>query len=264
MKSTQLCQCRSNCGQFTDIATKTDSRRGQKKGRPMRLIPGHNAASSNIGQLVVPELDALSIMRMRSLPDQEAADSLTGRLRHLERAYKRGFIERGLLLLEVEQRELWKLVEDVETGQSYSSLDRYIVGEATHSRSDCFAALKAVKELRDIPTDQLLDTPRCNVAVLQSLSSSIRKRPEVVKAAQTKSAKEFVKHIEERWPEQHIEARRTIHIASDKSEADDIEQAIAIAMVVEGCKSRSEALRAIAISYVQDNLVQYERMRVAS
>lgn len=264
MKSQHLCECRSNCGQFTDIASKTDARRGQKKGRPMRLIPGHNAAPSNIGQLAAPELDALSIMRMRSLPDQEAADALDGRLRGLERAYKRSFVERGLILLEMEERRLWGFLTDSETGQAYASLEKWIVSAATHSRSDCFAALKAVKELRDIPTDQLLDTPRCNVAVLQSLSSSIRKRPEVVKAAQTKSAKEFVKHIEERWPEQHIEEKRTIHIASDKSEADDIEQAIAIAMVVEGCKSRSEALRAIAISYVQDNLIQYEQMRDAS
>jgi hypothetical protein len=207
------------------------------------------------------ELDSVSIMRLRSAPDQEAADALTTRLRALERAYKRGYIERGLILLEVEERELWRLVEDPETGQPFTSLERWIVSCATHSRSDCFAALKAVKELRDIPTDQLLDTPRVNVSVLQSLSKSVRKRPEVIKAAQSMSNREFVKTLERDHPNQHIEERRTIHLNPVKGATAIIEEAIAMCMVLEDLKTREDALEYMAAEYVDTNRRRFEQVQ---
>jgi hypothetical protein len=256
-------RCECGCGNPTPKATKTDSRRGQKRGEPMRFLPNHSSNNgpsrgvSNIG-LAAPELDALSIMRLRSLSDQEAADALDSRLRALERAYKRSFVERGLILLEMEERVLWGKLTDSETGEAYTSFERWIVSAATHSRSDCFAALKAVKELRDIPTDQLLDMPRCNVSLLQSLSGAVRKRPEVVKAAQTKSAKEFVRHIEEKFPEQHIESIRSVPMP--KGDAEELEQAIGMAMKIEGVTTRSDALRCLAINYIQDHQVEYDQL----
>lgn len=206
------------------------------------------------------ELDTLSIMRLRSVPDQEAADALAGRLRELERQYKRGFVERGLVLLEVEERDLWRLVDDAETGQAYTSLDRFIVGEATHSRSDCFAALKAVKELRDVPTDKLLDMPRCNVGMLQLLSKSIRKRPEIIAAAQSQSARHFIRTIQDGYPEQHIEERKTIHLSPVKSAKTVIDRAIEMAMVLEDLTTREAVIEAWSVSYIEENKEAYARV----
>lgn len=265
--SSHLCECRSSCGRFTAYAVKTDSRRGHRKGEPMRLIPGHNAGS-NVG-LAAPEFDALSIMRMRALPNQEAADALDGRLRVLERGYRRSFVERGLILVEMEERQLWKLLRDSETNQPYSSLEDWICTVATYSRSDCMAAKEAVKKLKDVPTDQLLDVPRCNIGSLLMLSAKDRakgavkvgdKAVSVIEAAQSLPEKAFTKAVSERFPDLYIQARKTIHLEPQKTEAEDIEEAIKIAMVVEGCSTRTEALRAISISYIQDNLVEYERM----
>lgn len=261
-----LCAC--NCGQETAIATKTDRRRGQIKGQPMKFIAGHNSlvpSSSLVPISHAPdELDDAKIRTLRSMPDAEAATVLDGRLRELERQYKRSFVERGLILLEVEQRELWKHILDAETQQPYESLDRWICGAATHSRSDCFAALKAVKELRDVPTEKLLDMSRRNVGILQSLSSAVRKKPEVIKAAQEMTAKEFISTIQEHYPDQHTEQKAVMHLAPTTSQRSPIDHAIEIAMEIEeDCNTREDALEAVAVSYIQDNEVLYqERLRL--
>jgi hypothetical protein len=259
------CQC--GCNQETPIAKKTDARRGHVKGQPIKFIAGHNSMvpSSSLVQVsrAPDELDDAKIRTLRSMPDAEAATVLDGRLRELERQYKRSFVERGLILLEVEQRELWKHILDAETQQPYESLDRWICGAATHSRSDCFAALKAVKELRDVPTEKLLDMPRCNVGILQSLSSAVRKKPEVIKAAQEMTAKEFTSTLQEHFPDQHKEQVQAMHLATEKTERNVIDHAIDIAIELEECKSREEAMTAICISYTQDNEVLYqERLRL--
>jgi hypothetical protein len=212
---------------------------------------------SNIG----PEIDDLAIRKTRGMRDEEAAVVLDGHLRMLERQYRRSFVARGLILLEVEERVLWAKLIDSETGEPYSSFERWIVSAATYSRSDCFAALKAVKELRDIPTDQLLDTPRCNVSILQSLSTAVRKQPEVVKAAQTMSQKDFVAQIEQRWPEMHVEERRTIHLNPVKGATAIIEETIAMAMLLEDVKTREEALEAICAEYSNEHRDRYEQIR---
>lgn len=256
--SSHQCECRSQCGRFTAYATKTDARRGHVKGQPMRLIPGHNA--SNVGLMAAPELDELTIMRTRVLSDGEAAVILDAHLRGLEMAYKRSFVQRGLILLEMEERGLWSLLSDAETGQAYASLEKWIVAAATHSRSDCFAALKAVKELRDVPTEKLLDMPRVNVVVLQSLSKSVRKRPEVIKAAQSMSNREFLKEIEAKHPHEHIEERRTIHLSPVKSAKTVIDLGIQMGMVLEDVKTREDVLEIWAIDYVECNKEAYARV----
>ena len=61
------------------------------------------------------------------MSDEEAAQALDTRMRSLEEQWKRSFIERGLVLLEFEERKLWRLVKDRDTGQPYTSLDKWII-----------------------------------------------------------------------------------------------------------------------------------------
>jgi hypothetical protein len=228
----------------------------------MKFIAGHNSmvsASSLVPVSHAPdELDENKIQSLRAMPDAEAAAIFDGRMRELERQYKRSFVERGLILLEVEQRELWKHLIDSETKEAFASMERWIVNAATHSRSDCFAALRAVKDLRDVPTEELLNMPRCNVGLLQSLSTAVRKKPEVIKAAQEMTAKEFTATIEQHFPDQAIEQKQSMHLSPKKSERNVIDHAIDIAMELEGCTSREEAMEAICVSYTQDNEALYQ------
>lgn len=265
--SSHQCECRSQCGRFTAYAVKTDSRRGHVKGQPMRLIPGHNAGS-NVG-LAAPEFDALSIMRMRALPNQEAADALDSRLRALERGYRRSFVERGLILVEMEERQLWKLLRDSETGQPYSSLEDWICTAATYSRSDCMAAKEAVKKLKDVPTDQLLDVPRCNIGSLLMLTAKDRakgavkigdKAVSVIVAAQSLPERAFTKAVAERYPDLHIEERKTIHLSPVKSAKTVIDRAIEMAMVLEDVTTREAVIEGWAIEYIECNKEAYARV----
>lgn len=248
MLSEHLCEC--NCGEYTPIATKTDSRRNQVKGQPIRFLPGHNSmVSLNALQVVDSspvELDELKIRSLRSMSDADAAKILDERLRALETNYKRNFVERGFILMEVEERQLWKYLADPETNAPYTSFERWVVTAATHSRSDCFESLRAVKELRDVPREQLLEIPRKNIGVLSQLSTKVRKDPTIIAAAQTASKKEFIGHIQAKHPDQHVEQETKLTAHPSKSARDVIDTALEVCAWLFGCAGRESALEFMA------------------
>ena len=110
-----------------------------------------------------------------------------------------------------------------------------------------------MEELRDIPRHQLEQVPRCNISILQALSSNIRQSPEVLQWATSTSQKDFVARIEYAYPEQHIESRRLLHLNPTKSASVVIEQGIRRAMAVEGLTTREQVLEFWAISYLHEH-----------
>lgn len=257
-------KCACGCGHETAIATRTDSRRGQVKGQPMRFLPGHNSlvpANQMLPATAAPqsaEIDELRIMGLRNLPDADAAAVFDARLRELERQYKRSFVERGFILLEVQERELWRHIVNPETGEAYSSFERWVVGAAPQSRSDCFAAMKAVRELRDVPAQELLQVPRCNVKVLQHLSPALRRKPEVIDAAKKKSERDFVAQIEKEHPEQHIESKRPMNLKPERTARQTIDRGIEVAMWAYGVSTREDALECALLYFLQGDCEKEE------
>ena len=223
------CGCNTDAGTYT----KTDSRYGHVKGRPRRFINGHNVrppmASGEATGLILDasprEIGELEIRQLRSMPDEEAAQVLDLRLRELEKQHRRGFVERGLILVEVEERQLW----DKIPGRPFKSMNEWIANAATHSRSDCYAARDAVKKLRSIPTEQLKEIPRCNVNVMlrDIKSEAIRNSPEVVEAAQTLSENDFREKLTADYPDQLIENKVKVVLHFDKSAYDFITSKLA-------------------------------------
>jgi hypothetical protein len=192
-------------------------------------------------------LDWRAVKRM---PAPLAAEALNGALVALDRLSKRLFIERGLILLEVESRRLWEHLTDPTTKAPYRSFEKWVVTAADYSRRDCFYALAAAKELRDIPVRELSQMPRCNIALLQTLSSHVRQRPEVIEAAKTLPEREFVAKVQAEHPEQHIEQRQPVVMASAEDCA-EFEAAIRRAME-RGASTRAEAIKDIALNYLLD------------
>jgi hypothetical protein len=186
------------------------------------------------------EVTELTLIAMRSIPDWEAAYMLDSRLRVLEVQYKHGFVERGLILVEMQERELWKHVRN-QDGKQYESFERWVCGAAPYSRRDCFAAMKAVRELQAVPTDQLAEIPRCNIALLTQLSTGVRSDPEVLEHAKNLSEKEFRACIAVTHPEQHLAAQTLM------------EEAIELCMRVENLTSRRAAEDFIAEFYIAEN-----------
>lgn len=188
---------------------------------------------------------------VKGMEPLDAANILDGALRALDGLAKRLFIERGLILLEVEARRLWEHLANPETGGPYRSFEKWVVTAADYSRRDCFYALAAAKELRDIPVRELSQMPRCNIALMQTLSSGVRQKPDVIEAAKTLPERQFVAKIQADFPSQHIEQRQPVVMAPDSVSA-KFEEAIALAMRVEGCSTRGEAIEAIAANYIEE------------
>ena len=194
---------------------------------------------------------------LRSMVAEVAGKRLTGLLRGLDGVEKQVFALRGMAMLIVEERELYRWVLDEEVGDYYTSFDRWMKQELPTSWGYCRDALRAVKELRDVPFEDLLQMKRTNIEQLKKVSSSVRILPEVVAAAKSLPEKQFVSQMNEKHS-QHLEIRQPVVMAST-GDCDELETAIALAITIEGCGSRSEALKAIAVSYIQDHQGQVEQ-----
>jgi hypothetical protein len=148
------------------------------------------------------------VLGIEGMHDKEAGQVLDTRLRALEEQHKRTFVEFGLILFEVQNRELWRYVIDPLNGEVYRNFSKWVEGAAPSSRRDCFAALAAIKELADVPPEQLAEMPRCNIETLKLLSISDRKEAlykengetiSVIEAAKTMRLKEFVVELQKRF-----------------------------------------------------------------
>ena len=179
-------------------------------------------------------------LKTREMPDDLAAFGLDKAIRELEALYKRGFVLRGLICLEVKRRALWRFVSDYEG--PYHSFEDWVTKACPHSRSDCFAAMKAAEDLADIPVEELAGISGVNIRVLQSLSSSVRTRPEVLEAAQNLPEKQFVAHVAEHFPDMHITARE-----------DSWDEAVKLCCAMEGC-GRIQAKECIAMFYISHHM----------
>lgn len=183
------------------------------------------------------------------MPDPEAADALTERLRFLDGIYRTGFVERGMICRDMRDRMLWRMVLDPSTGKPYHSMDAWIAGSAPWSRRDCYAAMRAVDELKDIPTETLSQIPQCNLAQLQRMSTQTRQEPAVLAAASSLSREQFAAKVEREFPDQHIEAKNVRWMLSG-SLARLAGEAIEVAMYRYEVKTREEALEAIFADFI--------------
>lgn len=202
-------------------------------------------------------LQPLDWAQVRSMAVEPAANALRSKLRDLDGAEKQVFALRGMCGLLIEERELYRWVVDEEVGDYYTSLDRFLKQEFPNSWGYIRDAMRAVKELKDMPFEDLLQIKRANLEQLKKVSSSVRILPEVVAAAKSLPEKQFVSKLNSDHA-QHLEIRQPVVMAST-GDCDELETAIALAITIEGCGSRSEALKAIAVSYIQDHQGQVEQ-----
>lgn len=191
------------------------------------------------------------------MPADEAADALSERLRFLDGIYRTGFTERGMICREVRDRVLWRHVLSPADGQPYHSMDAWIAGTAPWSRRDCYAAMKAVDELKDIPAETLSQIPQCNLALMQKMSSKTRQDADVLAAASTLSREQFAAKVEQEYPDQHIEAR-SVRWTLPGSLAKLADEAIEVMMERNDCRTRDEALGAIFAEIINTYAVQMQ------
>ena len=201
---------------------------------------------------------------LRATCPEDAGGRLTALLAHLDGIEKHVFALRGMAMLLIEERTLFRWVLDEQVGDYYVSFDKWLRDTCPNSWGYCRDALRAVKELKAVPFEDLLQIKRCNLEQLKKVSSNVRILPEVVAAAKSMPEKAFVAKLNEDHA-QHLEVKQPVVMASP-SVSMIIDQAIEIATALEGCKTREEALEAIAAYFVmgcQDNYQKWLKEQTA-
>ncbi len=191
--------------------------------------------------------------------NETAGASLTAILKSLDGVEKQVFALRGMAMLQVEERQLYRWVMDEEVGDYYVSFDRWMKQELPNSWGYCRDALRAVKELKEMPFEDLLQIKRCNLEQLKKVSSNVRLLPEVVAAAKSLPEKQFVEQMNQKH-NQCLSTSAPIVMAPTE-DVYEFEQAVAMAMAVEHCETRAQAIKAIAVSYIQDHAAELEHLQ---
>jgi hypothetical protein len=171
-------------------------------------------------QILAPDW---SEIRLQSPGD--AAMRLGSILSGLDTVEKQAFALRGMCALLIEERELWKEFIDPEVDRPYTSMDRFLKQTLPNSWGYVRDALRAVKELRDMPFQDLLDMPRCNIETLKKVSSGVRKEAKVIQAAKTMSENQFAETMTKQY-NQHIEPNTKMVLHFTASQLSEVEQAL--------------------------------------
>jgi hypothetical protein len=174
-------------------------------------------------------------------PDAVARESIIfARLQVWDKAITSG-PEIGIMCREVRDTPLWPYRTDPETAKPCTSWTRWMHVAAPRAASTAFGYLKQVEALSDIPDGTLARIRGENVDTVMHLSTAVRAEPEVLEAAKTQKADEFVEHIQKTHPDQHIEHRKTMKFRPAESAAKVIENVLEEAME-HGASNRDDAL----------------------
>lgn len=127
---------------------------------------------------------------------------LDGRVRNIEQRLKETWVELSSLCIKVQDEELWR-----EGG--YASYGQWVTNACPFSRSYCYAAVGARRELADVPEDDLKEIPLGNAVVLQRTPKN-RRKPALIEKAKSQVPRKFQQTVEDSVPEAHVEVI-TIH-----------------------------------------------------
>jgi hypothetical protein len=193
-----------------------------------------------------------TLAHLRTHPLGFQAQVCDARVRQIEAQNRRNFVEIGLIILHVEESELWKEMAD-DAGEVFHSCDAWMMSACPISRSHGYDAKSKIKILREnkIPFEEAAKIPRCNLAQLTQLSSSVMRDPQVLRNAATLSADEFNTSIRVNFPEQHFESRKPMRFYPTESARQRIDEALERAKAVEGAATREEALECVCWAYME-------------
>jgi hypothetical protein len=159
----------------------------------------------------------------------------------------------------IEERQLYRFVVDDEVGDYFQSFDKFLKDVCPNSWSYVRDALRAVKELKDVPFEDLLQMKRCNIQQLKQTSSSVRVLPEVIEAAKKLPEKELVAKLNTEH-DQHLETAAPV-VMAPKEDVEEFETAVEMVTLIDDCHSRAEAIKAIGIRIIQECAAEYEHLK---
>ena len=215
-----------------------------------------------IGAILHQEPNALRTpdwLALKLLAPEVAAVGLSAILKRLDSIEEQAFALRGEAMFLIEELNLFRYILDEEVGDYYQSFDKWLKDTLPRSWGYCRDALRARKELRDIPFDDFGHMKRCNIEKLKEVSSSVRLLPEVIQAAKTLPEKAFVEKMNKDHS-QHLEVKQPV-VMAPADDCTEFETAVEMVMVVDECNSRAEALKSIGVRIIQEVAAEYEHRK---
>lgn len=206
-------------------------------------------------QECVEAVGAFDFDGLRSQPVEYAKLAVRQALDALEGAEESVFHSRMRVLRVARQLELWKLDLDPEVDQPFATMKRWIQSLWPKSYRYCVDAWETEEELKEIPMPDLAEITGANLKVLKEVSSGVRAKKAVLKAAREMTSEQFKEHLSSKY-DQHIEPIRVM----PKVGAVKFEEAVEMVEAVEEC-DRAQALEKIAELIIQEYSVQFEHKR---
>jgi hypothetical protein len=210
---------------------------------------------SAISHLANPDFDAI-----RAMTAEDAAKPVVSILRTMEAADERieslsrqVYALRGAAMKIAEEKKIYEHFIDDEWGEPFRSLDRF--NKATFPKSWRYnqEALATISKLPEVPMEQLVSMPRCNMVMLaNNVSSSVRALPDVLEAAQTLSEDEFAAKLSTEHG-QHLERKETLKFTYSKGEAEMVKLALSMVGKLIEVEDMSGQLLALSIDYIAEH-----------
>jgi hypothetical protein len=206
-------------------------------------------------QIPTPDFDAI-----RAMTSEDAAKPVVSILRTMEAADDRieslsrqVYALRGAAMKIAEEKKIYEFCVDDEWGEPFRSLDRF--NKATFPKSWRYnqEALATISKLPEVPMEQLVSMPRCNMVMLaNNVSSSVRALPDVLEAAQTLSESDFADRLS-REHGQHLERKETLKFTYSKGEAEMVKLALSMVGKLIEVEDMSGQLLALSIDYIAEH-----------
>jgi hypothetical protein len=189
---------------------------------------------------------------LTSQPLEVAELAVKQALTRLEGSEETIFHSRMQVLRVARKMELWKLDLDPDVGEPFATEERWIKSLWPKSYRYAKDAWETEEALADLPMAELKEVTGANLKVLRQVSSGVRGKKAVLKAAREMTKDQLEEHLTSKYG-QHIEPVRMM----PKAGSEKFETAVEMVESVEEC-NRAEAIEKIADLIIGEYAAQYE------
>lgn len=173
----------------------------------------------------------------------EKAQSYDGRMRDLEKQISQTWFEAGEIGLYMRNSKGWDLL-------GFHSFNAWLLDAAPKSRSVVYAAINALEELKDVPSEELKEIAHSTVHVLKKLPKQVRSNPAVREAAKVLTTKEFSRKMKADHPELHLENYIKTEFYFESSQEKVVDHAIEKAQELYDLPTKELAMEAICADWL--------------
>lgn len=192
-----------------------------------------------------------AIAGMRKWATPAAAAAYDHRVRVIESETAGNFAEIGLIVKEVDDRELWRFITKSD-GEMCHSFDDWLLDAMPVSRSQAYSARKVAQRLDHLSAEERAEISPGNLKTLAEVDDpKITKSRPILDAAKKMKPKEFRAKIAREHPEQHLESFEPMRFNPVATARELIDRALEKAKELDGAVTREEQLECLADFYLQ-------------